>query len=89
MTTAAEHKEHQGYDPKPVTNTCGNCRHLSVTRVLPKWAQDRNDAYGKGLGTVYYGDRYKREQVRCGLGTFAVKKTGTCNVFLMKKILWP
>jgi hypothetical protein len=81
MSNQSDAKAAQGYEPKPVPQTCMNCGHFKLDLALPKWKIERNlQCPGR------YGQEYAREKnLRCGLGGFAVKKTATCNAFVRKE----
>ena len=65
--TARKAKESQGYDPKPVLPTCGNCANFASDHVKSQWC-----------------DFVEERNMRCGIGHFAVKKMGTCNIHVFK-----
>lgn len=68
MSKQSEVKAAQGYVAKPVPKTCANCHHFK---------------YESGLINTWMGkDYYKKTNLRCGLGGFAVKKMATCNEFI-------
>jgi hypothetical protein len=68
MSKQSEAKEKQGYVPKAIPQTCGNCGHFLSTKA-------------KCAG--YFGGEYIDEKnLRCGVGGFAVKKMGTCNEWI-------
>lgn len=65
MSKISEAKEAQGYEPKPVFPMCSNCINLKSDIEEIKT----------------YGQVYKKEtNIRCGIGGFAVKKQGTCEL---------
>lgn len=68
MSKASEAKALQGYVPKLVPATCGNCRHYlsTITRL-------KSDPAGVGCSV--------ESNRRCGLGGFAVKKLGWCREY--------
>lgn len=61
--------EQQQYIPKVVSMTCGNCKHLASTFILPKWMRDN---------PIYSINEYGIEKTQCGIGKFDVKRTGIC-----------
>jgi len=70
MSKQSEAKEKQGYVPKAIPQTCGNCAHFMSDKV------EREG---------YFGGSYVDEKsMRCGIGGFAVKKMGTCNEWKRK-----
>jgi hypothetical protein len=86
MSKQSEAKAHQGYDPKPVPNTCANCGHFATTRELPKWEVKRNREESAAGHRPRYTIAIHGVEVkpRCTLGGFAVRKSGTCNEFASK-----
>jgi hypothetical protein len=66
MSKQSEAKQKQGYDKKPKSRVCSNCRHYMSDFITQK---------------NLYGDYEEEKNKRCGLGGFAVKKTATCNEF--------
>lgn len=66
MSKQSEAKKKQGYVTKIVPMVCSNCVHYeSDVANVKSWT-----------GTVYCDERKKR----CGIGGFAVAKTGSCNM---------
>lgn len=66
MSKQSEAKAKQCYVPKVTPMVCSNCKHYESTITERK-----------GM----FGGIYKDEsEKRCGIGGFAVKKTGTCNL---------
>ena len=65
MSKQSEAKERQGYEAKPLAKVCANCARFNSDKmeVKPQW------------GPAYT----KENNLRCGLGGFAVKKTATCR----------
>jgi len=63
----AKAKEVQGYDPKPEPAVCSKCKHFT---------SERTERIGWDSRT--YVDEKK---LRCGIGGFAIKKMGSCNLF--------
>lgn len=65
----ASAKEFQGYQDHTVPSVCGNCAHRNFKI--------------KRRETLY--KIHETETCnQCGIGGFAVKKTGSCNLFEMK-----
>lgn len=85
MSAQSIAKAAQGYEPKPVSSTCGNCERFKSDRVLPAW-RERQNQHVKSLGRkALWGDQNTVEKnLRCTLGGFAVKKMGTCREFRLK-----
>lgn len=88
MSKQSEAKAAQGYEPKPVPQTCANCGHFKFDLKLSTWAERAKEA----------GENHWRENrpysveldgvetnLRCTLGGFAVKKTATCKAFARKE----
>lgn len=64
MSKQSEAKEKQGYVPKAIPQTCGNCAHFTSNVVRR---------------SGYFGIYEEESGLRCSIGGFAVKKNGTCN----------
>jgi hypothetical protein len=62
----AKAKEAQGYNPKPIPQTCCNCACFKY--------EFQKIEYPGGMWT-------KETSLRCTRGGFAVKKTATCDEF--------
>lgn len=78
MSKQSEAKEKQGYVAK-APKTCGNCANFTCDLELPAWmARLKVDPLGRPYSIEEYGHETNK---RCGLGGFAVKKSGTCNEF--------
>ena len=89
MSNQSEAKEKQGYVPKFEPNLCGNCSNLKFNLELPAWMQQHNAAVAAGEYTfghsTAYGDENRQPQnLRCGIGGFAVKKQGSCGEWKSK-----
>lgn len=86
MSAKSIAKAAQGYEPKPVSSTCGNCLKFATTRELPKWEQKRNREESAGGRRPRYTIEMHGIEVkpRCTLGGFAVRKSGSCREFRLK-----
>lgn len=73
MSKQSEAKLAQGYRKKP--DTCSNCKHL-LFRVTQK-------TYEQWDGTVLTWNEQKN--IRCAVGNFAVNKTSTCRIHVLKE----
>lgn len=86
MSKQSEAKTAQGYEQKPVAHVCMNCRDFASDRALTNWMKSENDRGSE----PYSGRHYTIERdgvdrnLRCLVGGFAVNKTSTCRVFIMK-----
>lgn len=86
MSKQSDAKEKQNYQEKPVVAKCSNCRHLlqdlhhfrSGVRIEGENPDTR--LYQTGYGGPTYSDN-----LRCGIGGFAVKKTATCDRISIKE----
>ncbi len=62
--------EAQQYTPKLIAGVCGNCTHMKCDMELPAWMQRQPGVWE---------DKYKvAKNLRCGIGGFPVKKSGSC-----------
>jgi hypothetical protein len=86
MSAQSDAKAAQGYVAKPVPSTCGNCARFAYDLLLPIWAAKEKAAGRKDWeGVEYTIEEYGVEKnLRCTLGSFAVKKMATCNQFAPK-----
>jgi hypothetical protein len=67
MSKQSEAKEKQGYVEKFVPTVCSNCAHYTFDRVQTQ------------EGTTWRPEGWFADKnLRCGIGGFAVKKTGSC-----------
>lgn len=75
MSKQTDAKTRQGYSPKAVPHTCGNCRHcLPVMGEVLAYINPQSFMDGTHMVPTQVSQK-------CGLGGFAVKKMGTCEVF--------
>ena len=67
MSKQLEAKQAQGYEQKPVIHVCKNSKHFTskFTNAYDIW------------NSIYQIEK----EMRCGIGGFAVKKMGTCNLY--------
>lgn len=73
-------KEHCGYEPKPIFNTCGNCAAFASEFRAPAWAKTEKD-----LAKFKDGTYAKIEcSLRCTDHGFATKKLATCKLWRAK-----
>jgi hypothetical protein len=66
MSKVQDTKNAQGYTDKP--RSCGNCANFKCDHV------ERKSMYG-------VGSWMQEVSMRCGIGGFAVKKMGCCDLF--------
>lgn len=66
MSKQSEAKIKQGYIGKPTPRTCMHCKHFRSEKIKME---------------TPWGEYTKETLMRCGVGGFAVKKMGTCNVW--------
>lgn len=66
MSKQSEAKEKQCYVPKVILMTCSNCTHYQ-SKIT-----EREGVFG--------GTYHDESDKRCGIGGFAVKKLGSCNL---------
>lgn len=70
MSNIQKIKDEQGYIPKLIPNTCGNCANRTSEMVQVS------------APTTWKPKGYWVEQnVRCSIGGFTVQKIGTCKVW--------
>lgn len=84
MSKIKKAKEEQGYIDKVEPAVCGNCAHFQSEKTPSKWLVDRNQqAAAKGEPAPYpqhvLDANASERNLRCGIGGFAVKKTGSCR----------
>ena len=77
MSKQSEAKEKQNYCAKPVPQTCANCKHL--TQNFFHYDEKYVRIEGKNPSTEKYARSTYSDNLRCGIGGFAVKKTATCD----------
>jgi hypothetical protein len=65
VSKVSEARERQGYVSKATPQTCATCAHFS----------SRKEKHSTWMGRDYF----KEHDLRCGIGSFAVKKQGTCH----------
>lgn len=70
MSKQSEAKLKQNYNPKPLPRVCMNCENYKSEMIEYK-----------NVFSSYVEEKNKR----CGIGGFAVKKGGTCDLFEAKK----
>lgn len=85
MSKQSEAKEKQGYVTKALC--CGGCQHLKWDMVLPVWMETRNNELMASGREAEYDKSHKVEKnLRCGLGGFAVKKSGACRAWKVREV---
>lgn len=77
MSKQSEAKEKQNYCAKPAPRSCANCKHL--THDFYHFDENYVRVEGKNPDTRKYARPTYSENLRCGIGGFAVKKTATCD----------
>ena len=77
MSKQSEAKAAQQYREKPVLPTCANCKHLIQDFFY--YTLDGVIIEGKNPDPGKYARTYSNN-VRCGVGGFAVNKTATCEI---------
>ena len=77
MSKQSVAKEKQNYCAKPVPQTCANCKHL--TQNFFHYDEKYFRIEGKNPDTSKYARQSYSDNLRCGIGEFAVKKTATCD----------
>jgi hypothetical protein len=65
MSKQSVAKKQQGYVPRVEPKRCGNCAHLQ---------------FDTKHFTIFGSDYTEDANFRCGVGQFAVKKLGCCNI---------
>ena len=85
MSKQSDCKKIQGYIPRAIPSLCSNCNHFRFDMELPAWMVESNKRTA-GIGIPAFGDECKRQKnMRCGIGEFAVKKTGVCAIWIKKE----
>lgn len=84
MSKQSEAKEKQNYRAKPVPQTCANCKHLM--QQFYHYTDSGNRVEGKNPDDSKYARPTYSDNLRCGIGTFAVKKTAACDSFGAKQL---
>lgn len=69
MSKQSKAKEDQGYVDRAEPQVCCKCAHYTSDL-------ERKSAWGNNW--------IEEKNKRCGIGNFAVKKMGTCNLFVLK-----
>lgn len=69
MSKQSEAKQAQGYEERPVIPICANCTHCASV------VADSDDLWSWNI----------KKELRCGIGGFAVKEIGTCNLYERKE----
>ena len=79
-------KSAQGYQPKPVSSTCGNCANFTSELRLGAYLIQKNAKdVARGMKPAFTVENFGQERnLLCTLGNFAVKKTATCRQFVLK-----
>lgn len=79
MTKSAKAKKEQDYTPKLIPQTCGVCQHCApVMGQVLRYIDP--DSYLSGTHMVS-----EPVSQKCGIGGFAVKKMGSCGLWLPVK----
>lgn len=69
MSSQSRAKSVQNYNAKAIPQTCANCANYKSEFIVSTWNPE-----------------YKQEKnLRCGIGGFAIKKMGTCDIFVGKE----
>jgi hypothetical protein len=83
MSKQSEAKAAQDYIPK--AHNCADCASLKSDMVMPQWMIDSNIQYENNGYGLHFSDSYRNEKnIRCGIGGFAVKKSGICSQHVAK-----
>lgn len=69
MSKQSKAKEAQGYVSKAPPQNCAVCKYFAMTKTEV---------------VAYFGTFTKESNLRCELGSFAVKKMAVCNKFEVK-----
>ena len=77
MSKQSDAKAKQNYCAKPVPQTCANCKHLSQN--FYHYDGEYGRVEGKNPDTEKYARPTYSDNLRCGIGGFAVKKSATCD----------
>jgi hypothetical protein len=78
MSKQSEAKAAQGY--RTEQRNCENCTHRRCERELPAWMRRENERTPDYWRVERDGIESKQ---RCGLGDFAIRKTATCDHWLL------
>ncbi|OFZ69083.1 MAG: hypothetical protein A2V79_11725 [Betaproteobacteria bacterium RBG_16_56_24] len=79
MSKQSEAKVKQNYCAKPVPQTCANCKHLTQNFYHYHYNGDYVRVEGKNPDIEKYARPTYSDNLRCGIGGFAVKKSATCD----------
>jgi len=79
MSKQSEAKKQQGYTM--IHNSCTNCKHLTQNFFYYDAKYVRIE--GKNPDTKEYARQTYSDNLRCGIGEFAVKKTASCAIHAM------
>ena len=67
MSKQSEAKKVQNYTPKASPAYCSNCQHYASEKEIKQ--------------STWSGDKWEQEKnIRCGIGGFAIKKQGVCDL---------
>ena len=81
MSKQSDAKLAQNYQPKGPT--CAGCNNLQSEKVLLSWQITQNESLAK----IKKADRWTlaehgiEKNIRCGIGWFAVRKQGCCDLW--------
>lgn len=84
MSKQQDAKRAQNYMPKGPT--CAGCNNMQSDKVLPAWMRQQNlddEENGREL-SWNIGVHGIEKNLRCGIGGFAVKKQGCCDLWSRK-----
>jgi hypothetical protein len=79
MSKQSDAKDEQCYID--AAHTCADCRNLTFTMKMPTWMVMANKKDTAAGHPTPYGDENKiKKDLRCGIGKFAVKQRGSCDL---------
>ena len=79
MSKQSEARHNQGYSA--TAPTCIQCQRLKFDMVMPTWMVKCNkEDVERGRSPTYSDDNVIKKNLRCGIGGFAVKQRGSCNL---------
>jgi hypothetical protein len=77
MSSQSVAKNKQNYCSKPISKTCANCKYF--TQTFYHYSKDGIRVEGKNQDERSYANPTYSDNLRCGIGGFAIKKTATCD----------
>ncbi len=80
MSKQSEAKQKQNYCDKPIPRICANCIYLKQNFFHYTYTGERVEGENPDTSRFTHSDK-----LRCKIGSFAIKKTATCDFFEIGK----